>query len=118
MLPLALLNQLVSIKRRVSQGRDSLNNPEYGPPTSGAGWNTIYNNMPVRMAFSTKQVRFAPEGERILPTGVMYYNPGYDLKAEDRVLTADGIEYNVISVQEGVAFGSNIYHWEAVLQLP
>lgn len=118
MLPGALLNQTVTIKRRLSTGRDSLGNPIYGAPTDGLGWSTIYTNIPIRLAFSTKQVRFAPEGERILPTGVMYYNPGPLLKAEDRVLTDDGIEYNIISVQEGVGFGAVVTHYEAILQLP
>lgn len=118
MIPTAILNQTVSISRRISTGRDSLNNPIYGTPTSGVGWNTIYNNMPVRLAFNAKPVRFAPEGERILPTGIMYYNAGFDIKAEDRVLTADGIEYNVISVIPGMTFGSVVDHYEAILQLP
>ena len=104
--------------RRVSQGRDALNNPEYGAPTDGAGWNTIYRKVPVRLAFSSKQVRFAPEGERIIPTGVVYMNPGYDIQAEDRVLTADGIEYNVISVLKCTAMSAVIDHLEIVCQLP
>ena len=118
MIPISLLNSKVTIKRRQSQGTDSLNNPTYGAPTGGAGWATIYNDVPVRLAFSSKMVRFAPEGERILPTGVMYYNSGFSLKAEDRVITADGIEYNIISVIAGNVIGSIVDHFEAVLQLP
>ena len=80
MIPINILNSKVSIRRRESTGRDSLNNPIYGAPTSGIGWVTVYKDMPVRLAFSSKEVRFAPEGERILPTGVMYYNNSYSLK--------------------------------------
>lgn len=118
MLPVNLLNTTVDIRRRKSTGRDALNNPTYGSPTSGAGWSTVYQNVSVRLAFSGKDVRFAPEGERILPTGVMYYNAGPDIKSEDRVLTEDGIEYNVIGVTIGYSFGKVIDHYEAVLQLP
>lgn len=118
MLPIALLNQTVSIKRRMSTGRDSLNNPTYGTPTNGAGWYTVYNNMPVRLAFSSKPLKFAMEGERVTPNGIMYYNMGFDIKPEDRILTADGIEYNVISVIPGTTFGTVIDHFEAILQLP
>lgn len=118
MLPLNLLNSQVTVKRRTSTGRDALNNPTYGTPTSGSGWNTVYTKMPVRLAFTGKDTRFAPEGERILPTGIMYYNKGYTLQHEDRVLTSDGIEYNVIGITVGYTSGSVISHYEVVLQLP
>jgi hypothetical protein len=117
MIPIALLSQKVIIKRRVSTGVDSLNNPNYGQPTSGLGWSTIYENLPVRLAFSSKTVRFVAEGERIIPQGVMYYNTGFNLKAEDRVLTTDGIEYNIVSVVEART-GATIDHYEAILALP
>lgn len=118
MLPLSILNQKVAVKRRTSQGRDSLNNPVYGSPTNGSGWNTVYDCVPARLAFSTKPIRFAPEGERISPTGIVYYNAGWDIKAEDRILTPNGIEYTVISVVEGITFGSVVDHYEAIVQLP
>ena len=118
MIPVSLLSQSVTIKRRTSTGRDALNNPTYGTPTSGQGWTTVYNSMAVRLAFNTKQIKFAPEGERILPTGIMYYNNTYALKAEDRVLTSDGIEYNVISVVSGINMGGVVDHFEAILALP
>jgi hypothetical protein len=117
LIPIALLSQNVVIKRRTSQGRDSLNNPIYGTPTSGSGWNTVYNSIPVRLAFSSKLVRFAGTGERIIPNGVMYYNVGPLLQPEDRVLTPDGIEYTIISIVEG-RMGMSVSHLEAILQLP
>jgi hypothetical protein len=73
--------------------------------------------MPVRLAFSSKLIKFAKEGERIIPTGVMYYNTDYLLKPEDRVLTTDGIEYVATSVVEGRT-GATIDHYEVVLTLP
>ena len=118
MIPVNLLNTTVIIKRRTSTGRDALNNPTYGSPTSGAGWNTVYNAMSVKLAFSSKPVKFAHEGERITPVGTMYYNSGPEIKPEDRVLTASGIEYTVVSVVPAYAFGTVVDHWEAVLQLP
>lgn len=118
MLPSTILNTTVDIKRRVSTGRDSLNNPTYGPPTSGAGWNTVFQSIPVRLAFSSKAVNFASEGERIQPQGVVYYNPGPEIKPEDRVLTENGIEYVVISVVPGYIFGKVVDHWEAIIALP
>lgn len=118
MLPGNLLNISVVIRRRQSTGRDSLNNPTYGTPTSGAGWSNAYNSVRVRLAFSSKPVRFAPEGERITPVGTMYYNPGPVLQPEDRVLTPDGIEYNIVSVVPGYSSNGAVDHFEAVLQLP
>lgn len=118
MIPVNILNLTVVIRRRQSTGRDSLNNPTYGTPTSGAGWSNAYNAVRVRLAFSSKPVRFAAEGERIQPVGTMYYNPGPDIHPEDRVLTPDGIEYNVVSVVPGYISGTMVSHYEAVLQLP
>lgn len=118
MIPPQLLNQIITVRRRTSTGNDSLGNPIYGSPTDGAGWNIVYQNMPVAFAFNTKQVRFAPEGERILPTGVVYYNAGYEVKQEDRIITEDGIEYNVIAVSKGTQGGNVVSHYEAVVQLP
>lgn len=119
MIPPNILNTTVTVKRRNSLGRDSLNNPIYGQPTQGDGWTNVYLNMPVRLAFSGKDVRFAPEGERILPTGVMYYNKPFLLENEDRVLTQDGIEYVVIGLTIGYGpVGKVVDHYEAVLQLP
>ena len=116
MLPTALLNVTVTVKRRASTGRDSLNNPTYGAPTQT--WNTVAQNVKVRFAFRGKDVKFSREGERIEPSGIMYYNPGPDIRHEDRVVTSDGIEYNVIGVTIGQAFGATITHYEAVVQLP
>ena len=118
MLPGNLLTELVTIKRRNSQGRDSLNNPIYGQPTSGAGWYTVIANLPVRLAFSGKGVNFSPEGERITPNGIMYFNTQVVLLPEDRVLTSTGIEYNVINVSTAYLMGSVVDHFEAKLQLP
>jgi hypothetical protein len=118
MLPNNLLNTTVDIKRRVSTGRDSLNNPVYGAPTSGAGWNTVFQAIPVRLAFSSKAVNFAMEGERVQPQGVMYYNTGPTIQVEDRVLTDTGIEYTVTSIVPGYVFGNVVDHFEALLQLP
>lgn len=120
MIPIALLNETITVKRRTSQGRDTLNNPNYGSPTDGLGWNTVYDCVPVRLAFGSKPVQFSTEGERLTPNGIMYYNAnaGVDIKAEDRVITQTGIEYNVISVVPGRQMNSVVDHWEAVLQLP
>jgi hypothetical protein len=119
MIPPALLNTIVTVKRRTSTGRDALNNPIYGSPTSGVGWNTAYVNMPVRLAFSSKSVRFAPEGERILPIGIGYYNKNYCLLPEDRVITSDGIEYVITAITVGYGpIGKVIDHYECNLSLP
>ena len=118
LLPISLLNSLVTVKRRQSSTRDILNNPVYGAPTSGSGWSTIYTNMPVRLAFHTNLLDFAREGERENPGGVVYYSPDYALQTEDRIITADGIEYTVISIVPGYVFGSVVDHYEAIVQLP
>lgn len=118
MIPLALLNVYVTIIRRTSQGRDSLNNPIYGAPTLGAGWNPVYYSIPVKLAFNTKLIRFAQEGERVQPAGIMYYNNPYTLQPEDHMVTSDGIEYTIISIVPGYIFGTAVDHYEAILQLP
>lgn len=120
-LPIAILNELVSIKRRVSLGVDSLGNPIYGQPTQGQGWQTVYTNVPCKLAFNSKMIQFAPEGERVTPSGVMYFNNGFTILPEDRVLvsrTSGFIEYNVVSIVPGYIFGTVVDHFEAILQLP
>lgn len=113
-----ILNSTVTIKRRASTGRDALNNPTYGAPTSGSGWSTVYTNMPVRLAFSTKIVNFAKEGERIQPQGVMYFGTNYTIQQEDRVLTSDNREYVVTGLATGYLIGTVVDHFEANLSLP
>lgn len=113
-----IFNSLVTIKRRASTGRDALNNPTYGDPTSGAGWSTVYTNMTVRLAFSANALVFAQTGERPNPAGIMYFPPSYALQLEDRVLTADGIEYVVTSIVTGYINNVVVDHYEAILALP
>ena len=122
MLPTSLLNQKISISRRQSTGRDSLNNPTYGQPTSGAGWNIIYTDLQARLAFSSKPIIFAKEGERITPTGIVYLNPGPKIYHEDRVLFTnyqDGTtEYTIVDVINAIGVNGQIDHLELVVQLP
>jgi hypothetical protein len=118
MIPPNLLSSTVTIKRRNSQGRDALNNPTYGQPTSGAGWSTVQTGIQVFFAFSSKGLRFALEGERVQPNGIMYYNNVINLKEEDRVMTSDGIEYTVTGLAVAYLMGNVISHYEAVVQLP
>ena len=118
MIPINALNTKVTVRRRNSTGRDSLNNPVYGTPTSGSGWITVYRDMNVRLAFTGKDIKFAAEGERIQPSGTVYYNSGYDLKNEDRIITEDGIEYTVVGINIGYSVGNIIDHYEAKVALP
>ena len=113
-----LLNSSVSIYRRASTGRDSLNNPVYGLPTGGPGWSLIYSNAPVRLAFSSKSLEFAQTGERPVPSGIAYINASYTVLAEDRILTPDGIEYTVTSVVPGYLVAAVVDHYELILGLP
>ena len=122
MLPIAILNQTVNIVRRQSTGTDSLGNPIYGQPTSGAGWSTIYTGLQVRLAFSSKMTNFSKEGERVNPTGVVYLNPGPEIYHEDRVVFTNyqngTIEYNVINVIKALGVSGQIDHLELTVQLP
>jgi hypothetical protein len=113
-----IFNTPVTVKRRVSTGRDSLNNPTYGNPTSGSGWSTVYASMPARLAFSSKAIQFATMAERPTPNGVCYYGPDYTVLSEDRILTTDGIEYVVTSVVPGYINNTVVDHYEALLALP
>lgn len=114
----ALFNVTVTVKRRKVTGRDSLNNPIYGTPTSGGGWSTLYLNMPARLDFSQKDVQFAPTGERVTPSGVGYFPDGFTVQVEDRFLTVGGVEYVVTSVVPAYKWGAVIDHYEAKLALP
>lgn len=114
----AIFNEKVTVKRRTSTGRDSLNNPIYGAPTSGAGWSTLYTNMPVRFAFNSKLSDFAMTGIRPSPAGVVYHGPQYILATEDRILTAGGIEYTVVSIVPGYVNNNKIDHYEVLIALP
>jgi len=115
----ALLNTLVSVKRRADSStapRDALNNPVYGSPTDS--WTIVYASMPARLAFTQKEIQFSPMGERVLPTGVMYYGRDYHIKAEDRIVTDDGIEYVILGVVPAFLLGGIVDHYEAQVALP
>lgn len=117
----AIFNENVTVKRRIGidvASRDSLNNPIYGVPTSGAGWSTVYTNMPCRLAFSSRALQFAMTAERVTPSGIMYYDVAYTLKHEDRILTSTGIEYIVTSIADGYIINTVLDHYEALLDLP
>lgn len=118
MLP-GIFNTTVTIKRRLDisvASRDVLNNPIYGNPTTS--WDTVYSNMPARLAFSAKPLQFAQTAERITPNGVVYIPSNYTIYHEDRVLTQDGIEYVVLSVVPGYVLNTVIDHWELEVALP
>ena len=115
----SLLNSNVTIKRRVDTSvasRDALGNPVYGNPITD--WSTVYTNMPVRLAFTSREMTFVSTGERVTPNGIMYYPTDYILQINDRVETSDGIQYVVGSITIGYLFGSVVSHYEAVLSLP
>lgn len=114
-----IFNQKVTIKRRLDisvASRDVLNNPIYGNPT--ASWQTIYTNMPARLAFNGQPLQFAQTAERLTPNGVVYIPKQYIVYHEDRVITSDGVEFVVVSVVPGYVNNTVIDHWELVLALP
>lgn len=114
----ALYNELVTVKRRTSQlvaSRDSLNNPIYGDPAS---YSNVYTNMPVRFAFSSKQMILVATGERITPAGVAYYSADYILEPMDRIITSTGIEYTVSDISKGLGITNAVDHYEATLVNP
>ncbi len=117
--PSAFLTDTVTIKRRASIGsasRDALNNPIYGGYTGGLA--TIYTGMPVKLAFSKRDVVFAATGERIEPSGVMYFNAGYTLQQEDRIITSDNIEYVCTGLNTAIVSAGVVDHYECILALP
>jgi hypothetical protein len=118
----SLLNTTVDVMRRVSVGRDTLNNPTYGNATSGAGWSRVYKGLRGRMAFSEKELQFHPTSERITPIGVFYFNsptdPDFSIQHEDRLITEDKIEYIVVDLAIGYLIGDVVDHHEAILALP
>lgn len=118
MLP-AVFNSKVQVKRRLGiavASRDSFNNPIYGAPTTT--WNTIYTNMPARLAFSAKPLQFAPTAERITPNGIIYIPANYQIYHEDRIITSDGVEYVVVSVVSGYLNNNVLDHFELKVELP
>lgn len=115
----ALLNTTVTVKRRLATSLapiDSLGNPIYSAPTSS--WATAYSAMPCRLAFSKKTLVFAATGERVTPSGTMYFGPGFTILSEDRIITTDGIEYVVLGSVRGFVIGAVLDHWECQLALP
>lgn len=114
----SLFNEKVDVYRRVSTGRDALNNPVYGTPATGDGWNLIYSAIPCRLAFTDKRIEFARGGERVKPYGTMYYSEQYALLQEDRIITPDNIQYVVSSIRIAYKSGSIIDHYEAIVELP
>lgn len=114
----SLLNESVDVYRRVSTGRDSLNNPIYGVPATGVGWNLVYLGMPCRLAFTDKRIEFAHGGERVKPYGTMYFSQAYALIQEDRIITPDNIQYVVSSIRIAYKTGSIVDHYEAIVELP
>jgi hypothetical protein len=118
-----LFNENVIVKRRPSLGsgsgqasRDSFNNPIYGAPT--AGWTTVYSAMPCKLAFSGTPIEFSPTGERVKPSGVLYFSSDNVLQHEDRIITSNGIEYVVTSLQYAYMTPNVIDHSEATVELP
>jgi len=115
----SLLNETVDVYRRVSTGRDSLNNPTYGVPVTGAGWNLIYLAMPSKLAFTDKRIEFARGGERVKPYGTMYFSADFPLvRQEDRIITPDNIQYVVSSIRVAYKTAKVIDHYEAIVELP
>lgn len=114
----SLLNEKVDVYRRVDTGRDALNNPDYGSPVTGDGWNLIYRAMPSKLAFSDKKIDFASGGERVLPHGTMYFSQAYLLRQEDRIITPDNIQYVVTSIRVAYKTATVIDHYEAIVELP
>jgi hypothetical protein len=121
-------NTTVTVKRRANAtplsgasgaitvaSRDIFNNPVYGAP---ATWTAVYSAMPCRLAFKDRGVQFAPTGERIQPTGTLYYPAEYNLYQEDRIVTADGIEYVLTGINDAYLTPTTLSHHEGELSLP
>lgn len=118
-MPPFIFNEKVTVKRRLSLAaapRDVLNNPTFGAPT--ATWTTVNSALPCRLAFSSKELIFAATGERVTPSGVMYTGATADVKHEDRIITASGVEYVVVSVVQGLLGPTTVSHLEITLALP
>ena len=114
----SLLNETVDIYRRIDEGRDVLGNPTYGDPVTGAGWNLVYQAVPVRLAFTANKLEFAIGGERVLPQGTMYASQNYVILSEDRVMTSLNVQYVVTATSIGYKSGAVIDHYEYKLDLP
>lgn len=114
----SLLNQKVDVYRRVDGGRDALNNPTYGTPVTGSGWNLIYSQMPCKLAFLDKRIQFSRGGERVIPHGTMYYGKDFSVRQEDRIVTEGNIQYVITSVSAADRTSRVIDHMEAICELP
>jgi hypothetical protein len=115
---------IVKIKRREATdtaSRDALNNPVYGNPVDGP-WSTIYEDMPCKLAFSSKEMVFVSTGERITPGGIMYVPPEYKIYQNDRVIYKNSdckeIQWIISDVAPGYQGGKVLSHWECKLLLP
>ncbi len=114
----AIYNTTVDVRRRIDvtvASRDVLNNPIYGDPVV---WGIIYSAMPARLAFSSKDMQFVSTGERITPSGIMYYQAAFTLYPQDRIITTNGIEYVVGDITTGYLNNTIIDHFSCKLLLP
>ena len=119
-----IATDVVNVTRRentLTASRDSLNNPSYGNPSD---WLFVYTNIKVRITFSGKSIAFDAKGELITPSGQVYFDKQYDIRAMDRFVTVDcpglasGIEY-VITEVFPVFYGHGIIsHYVAKIELP
>ena len=117
-------HDLVSVKRRVdvsSASRDLLGNYIYGDPST---WNYVYQNIPVRLAWSGKQLRVSSTGESIHPEGIGYCSTSIILQPEDRLVTVFstgvpvGIEYIITACWPSYLGNLLLDHYEFSLSLP
>lgn len=106
LLPTYILTEYINVFRRDSYttaSLDSIGNPIYGDTPSG--WNQIYTNMQCRISYSSKDTRYAPTGELVVPMAELIYDYSkYTLQAQDHIVIQQspgwpvGTEYDIDSV--------------------
>jgi hypothetical protein len=125
-LPPYLLTEQITVLRRTSYtvaSRNILNDPIYGETPTG--WNTIYTNMPCRLSYAAKNVRYTPTGELIIPTAELIYDTSlYTLASQDHILITTspgwptGVEYVVSEVYSSFYEQGIVNHGFAKILLP
>ena len=120
----AIFKDIVNIKRRpatTTASRDSFNNPVYGDPTT---WPVVLAGIPIRLAWSGKQMKVSSTGELIYPSGTLYYSRNYILMPEDRIVTVQtpgvpiGIEYVIEAIYPSYILHGVVDHYEGAVHLP
>jgi hypothetical protein len=111
------LNVTIQVQRRASNpGRNSLNEPAYGPESA---WPVVYSNLACRIEYVDRTMQFTQTGERVvLDKTLLYVEPEITIHPEDRITitgtdaaTESGAFYIVMDVYPESNSVGDVHHY-------